>query len=522
MKQQTTSRVTVIIAFLMAVALLAGCSGGGDNKTNTTATSTATSTAKGDQGAASSAKPEEVQELRWVVPGNASPDHDYVQDLINKKMQADGVAVKLKVDFIPYDAWEQKVNIMLSTGEEIGLIHTMDNYYPSTSGMLAKGAILPLNELIEQYGPELKKQIPEYAWKQATFDNDIYAIPAMWIELANVKGWITARKDLLDKHGLAMPTNLDELVATAEELQKKLPEKAYISVHGLTDIANWLYRTLDSYPFFVKDGEELVKIDNDGKVTSWLESEEFKISSLFMRNLYTKGLLDPDILSKKVDDLTNVNNKGKYLFFLERSFSYIPDMKRTVPEAELINFKFNPEKPTLRENAYVNANTIPASAKHPEAAIKFLNWLYSAQENMDLLWLGEQDKHWTDAGNRRYELVINSATDRPDYSFDWWKIGLMKQQRFDKNASEEQIRYEGTYAEDAENFIAMGFNFDPSPVKVEYANCLAELQNIYPIKWGVVDFDKAYPAALDKLKKAGIDKVVAEYQKQLTAYLADR
>jgi putative aldouronate transport system substrate-binding protein len=44
---------------------------------------------------------------------------------------------------------------------------------------------------------------------------------------------------------------------------------------------------------------------------------------------------------------------------------------------------------------------------------------------------------------------------------------------------------------------------------------LAELKtSIYPIKLGLVDYDKAFPDALKKLNAAGLQKVVAEYDRQ--------
>ena len=42
---------------------------------------------------------------------------------------------------------------------------------------------------------------------------------------------------------------------------------------------------------------------------------------------------------------------------------------------------------------------------------------------------------------------------------------------------------------------------------------------MYPIKFGFVDYEEAYDAAIAKLKAAGLDKVIEEYQKQLNEYL---
>lgn len=73
----------------------------------------------------------------------------------------------------------------------------------------------------------------------------------------------------------------------------------------------------------------------------------------------------------------------------------------------------------------------------------------------------------------------------------------------------------------AVNSIAANFIFDPTNVRTEYTNILSEASaSITPIYMGVLDYDKAFPEALDKMKKAGLDKVVAEYQKQFKEYQA--
>ena len=67
----------------------------------------------------------------------------------------------------------------------------------------------------------------------------------------------------------------------------------------------------------------------------------------------------------------------------------------------------------------------------------------------------------------------------------------------------------------------LNFVFDPTNVATEYANCLAEVEaSVYPIKLGIISYEEGYENALGKLKAAGIDKVIEEYQKQLNEYLA--
>lgn len=67
----------------------------------------------------------------------------------------------------------------------------------------------------------------------------------------------------------------------------------------------------------------------------------------------------------------------------------------------------------------------------------------------------------------------------------------------------------------------LGFHLNTEPIAVEYANVLSEIKaKIFPIKMGYQDYDKYFPAALASVKAAGLDKVVAEYQKQFTAWKA--
>jgi hypothetical protein len=60
-------------------------------------------------------------------------------------------------------------------------------------------------------------------------------------------------------------------------------------------------------------------------------------------------------------------------------------------------------------------------------------------------------------------------------------------------------------------------------VRVEYANVQAEYTaSIIPIKVGVIPYAANYQAALAKMKAAGSDAVIAEYRRQLTAFIASK
>ena len=59
------------------------------------------------------------------------------------------------------------------------------------------------------------------------------------------------------------------------------------------------------------------------------------------------------------------------------------------------------------------------------------------------------------------------------------------------------------------------FAFDASPVQTQLADVQTVISStLVPMAWGITDYDSGIDAALEMLKTAGVDDVIAEYQKQ--------
>jgi putative aldouronate transport system substrate-binding protein len=68
---------------------------------------------------------------------------------------------------------------------------------------------------------------------------------------------------------------------------------------------------------------------------------------------------------------------------------------------------------------------------------------------------------------------------------------------------------------------AFGFTFDSSSLKAEYSSVLNIINQYLPgLNTGSLDPDKELPNIIRALKEAGMDRIVAEKQKQLDAWLA--
>jgi hypothetical protein len=130
---------------------------------------------------------------------------------------------------------------------------------------------------------------------------------------------------------------------------------------------------------------------------------------------------------------------------------------------------------------------------------------------------GIKGRHWEEPGPRQYRIV---NPEKPAYSFGDWEMGHYTLARVPENAHPNMADYFLAFDPDAQNSVAAGFNFDVGPVSNEYTNVMAEVESIvWPIKYGVVSYGDGHATALQRLKIAGYDAVVAEFSRQFSEYM---
>jgi putative aldouronate transport system substrate-binding protein len=322
-----------------------------------------------------------------------------------------------------------------------------------------------------------------------------------------------------------MPKTQEELLAAMEKVMATQTgaSKPYLPINGgLRDPSFALHRTYDSYPFIVKD--KVAYITQDGQVKNWAETDEFKKDAAFFRTAYQKKLINPDVLVGKKEQQTAQINAAMYSFYFGTPNNVV-EMRKSFPNLKDEDFtieRLSPEKPNYRMVAAKNVNVVTASSKHPEAAVKFLNWLYANQDNYDLFMYGIEGKTFTKVDDHGMEAILDTDNKTPLYGQPDWMVGNLNFIRYSPDLLSASKTLFKTDPQ-AQTFYAANFFFDPNAVKVEMANVQAVYtSDIMPIYDGVTDYDKHIKTAVDKLKAAGIDKVIAEYQKQLNDFKASK
>lgn len=466
---------------------------------------------------------EEIQKVRYVTPGNEWSDQDYVIDQVNQKLLEDGMNLEVELIRIPWDAWDQKTNLMLSTGEEFELIHVMQDL-KSASVLRSQNAIIPLNDYLEKY-PNLKNAMDGF-WEDFTVNGEILAVPvASTMNVSKDYGRIYYQQELFDKTGCEIPETIDEVLDVALKMQEiyyeETGKKIYCWPHQLSSVPDWMHRTYEHAPFTVENTLGFVKIDQDGTVSSWYESEEFKKDCEVYKKMYDMGLLHPDILTLDHEFQSNEGNNGRFIFgFDTYTYTALSTTLKQNTGNTLADFELNPELGSYKFFGIYNGNAVPSSCKNPEAGIKFLDWLYSDVENYRLFTYGVEGRNYNVIDDQTAEFV-KGPDGNYTYKYDEWQMGFIDYRLFDEGTSEKCIEVETQPMEgDITVSPVIGFVFDQTPVANEIANLQTEvITSIYPIKYGLVDYDSNIDAAISNLKAAGLDKVVEEYQKQFNEFL---
>ncbi len=242
-----------------------------------------TACSQSEEGSISTNNDEEEAEMealpvRWVLPGHAPDDQGLIEEEVNKRLKENGLNLTYEAIYIPWDVWDQRTNLMMSTGEEFEIIQIMhDNKPPNI--IANDGGIIPINELLDEHGSDLLDSVPEWMWESVKSGDDILSVPAFWLETGHIgggNGTYTIRTDLLEDNNLEPPTSPEELLDTAEILQENWPDSnqnVYIQTLYV-EPATYLHESYDTYPFTVF--ENIIFIDQEGNVEPWIETEEFK------------------------------------------------------------------------------------------------------------------------------------------------------------------------------------------------------------------------------------------------------
>lgn len=507
-------------------ALLAGCSATPKPAQTTNLAPTAI--------VAPTSEPLKDVELTCIFRGAPSPDLQVVNESLNALVKAK-INATIKYDLEAGSAYDQKIDLTLASGEPCDVFFTSTwagNIYQN----IAKGTLAPLNNLLDRYAPNVKTIVPQAFWDTVTIKGIIYAVPNFQTATAGFGFGI--RKDIADKYNINWKSvktlsDLTPILALVKEKEPTLTPwvgdmfSMGAIMFGMEPVAN----TLTPGWIYINDSAL--------KVIDQYETPEFISYVHMMRDWYLKGYERPDIATLK-DNSEDLRAGKQALSAGQIDLSTQDYVNAGLEYPGYMNFWNNDTQsydmrlvdPLLTTDLAAAANLgIPVTSQNKERAMMFINLLNTDSDIYNTIVWGVKDKHYT-------VVIPKSANDSgwikviPNSGYasgNTWEFGfqgnsyLTEGKPVGGNVDNKYNKMWEDLNRNAKPASILGFVLDMVPVKTEIASCSAVMDEMYNvIANGAVDPDTYQPQLVQKLKDAGMQKILDEEQKQIDAWKASK
>lgn len=315
---------------------------------------------------------------------------------------------------LPAENALENLMMQIASGESYDILRIGEDMYQE---LLSRNALLPLDDLLAAYGPNLTTKIfPETYGMTTGADGKIYGIPMM-SERACISNGLVMRKDILDELNLAVPTTpaefKDVLVAVKAAHPELIPLLTY-DEHFIPIIAS-------GFGFYFDWN------DVDGTLTHYVEMPQYKEYLAYMTDLYASGLLDADLAVNNSTTRTEKFSSDNAFAYNTWSWvdgavtSYINNHGESADNLVFIAplKDANGSAGIKRTQGLNNVSCIPVTAANPEAAVAFMNRKLD-EDVFTYITLGTKDETFTVDENGRYEPIMPIFSELRNNA--WWYL----------------------------------------------------------------------------------------------------
>ncbi len=414
---------------LVSSIVAAGCSSNNDNGNSSPSSSSPASQSPSDSSSASSSTETKVEpftiSLFTAATGPIPTDDNLIYQEIKEQL-----GVTLKEEYLVGDI-EQKLGVMIAGGDYPDLI-------TANTKLTAAKAVIPLEDLIEQHAPNIKKHfekvwnqlkdpedghiywLPNYGVYQGEFMSTDYYGPAFYIQ-----------KAVLKEFGYPKFKTLDEYFKLIEDYAAKYPEIDGQKTIGFTALAfDWRDWGLRNPP------QHLAGHPNDGGVlvdpvtnvaTLYSANEVSKPYYQKLNEINAKGLMDKEAFAQNYDQFLAKVSSGRVLGMFEQRWNFGQAHDSLVSQGKFdrtyVGFPlvydtnttdYYLDRPPINLG---NGFGITVNAKDPEKIIKFIDTLLSEKWQKRMNW-GQEGIDYLVGDNGLFYRTPEMRTQQEDVT---WK-----------------------------------------------------------------------------------------------------
>lgn len=459
-------------------------------------------------------------ELSWYVVGKPQKDTALVENEIEKYLKG-SLNVKVKINYLDWGAYEQKMNVMIATGDKFDLCFTAGwelNFLQNA----AKGAWADISKLVDQYAPKVKEKYKDYL-PACSIDGKLYGIPYNMSGLG-ARGAAYLRKDLVDKYKLDITKlkSYEDLEPFFDQIlanEKGMTPLCMAGGNGTVGLFNYWYDFPDeSVPSLG------VKYDDQTCTVALTEtSPEGTKDREILRRWNQKGYIRKDAVSIKDN-----NPEMKSKKYAAQIGGYVPGWLENYEVNWGLDLVAVPlgSKGLVRTSSVIQSCVaVSKTSEHPDRAVMLLEQVNTDPVLLNLFGFGIEGKHYVTVDKSNPIHIIKQpdgvTTETNGYKTNMeWMFGDPWLLYSDIKNRAELVEAQKKASKDCIISPINGFTFNNAPVKTQIAQ-LTAIFNEYRSIWNTGNMDLAkFPNYIDRLNKAGLDDVRKEMQKQIDTWKA--
>lgn len=460
--------------------------------------------------------------LKMYLLGDKPKDYDLVYGEVNKLMK-EKINATLDVQFIPWGDVSTKYPLLFSSGEDFDLIFTATGWCYYNQMATRNGFYEITEQMLQQYAPKTWENQPKVAWDQAKVDGKVYMVPNDQNEYGyNVLG---IRGDLREKYGIAEIKSEADLEKYLDAVAKNEKDIAPI-VNGGGQNLQWpfevegnnlaLVKGSSSEPLFVYDVN-----DQSGKVLSMVDTQQYMDFVTKMKEFADKGYWSKNSIASKEtrDDAFKSGKAAAMVWNVGSVANAVTTMNKSNPEWKAEVVDINPGAKKLINPYTNNGMAINATSKNPERALMAIDLLRHDRDIYDLTNYGIKGTHWEPVGEDKFKTLEATGNFPAGGVCPWGWHTPLNRRSVEEPAIVQELTDVWAKNDTVHNPLET-FSFDDSKVKNELTAINSVISQYgLPLNLGMVDVNSGVATYKEKLKAAGIDKVLQEVQAQADAYI---
>ena len=425
--------VSLMLVSAMVAGMLAGC--GSDSGSSKGGSSTETGSAAEASSSGETADDADDKSLITFEYFNADGKNGNWDNPVAKAItEATGVTLDVSYPVASQGDAKEDVALMIANDEYPDMIYAKG----SATDLYQAGALIDMTDLIEKYGPNIKKmygaEMEKLKWSQD--DPGIYQLSYAGV---NQKTLTTGGSCQIQ--WAALKENDYKYPKTLDEYEKMI--KSYLAAHPKTEdgldmigitmsASDWHWMiTLGNPAGLIADaspdnGQWI--IDDEYNVHYKHVTDEEKEYFKWLCRMYNEGILDPNFATQTDDDYIAKVASGRVVAITDAEWHYSQCEATLVADGKVDQTYFGLPV-TLREDQVEKALLyqgttvgwgigITKSCEDPVRAIKFLDYLCSDEGQILYHWGIEGENYFLDDDGQPYrtdEEVAKAQSD-PDYA----------------------------------------------------------------------------------------------------------